>query len=406
MPSPAGRAAGAAARARACRRPAARGRDLGDLLELAGALRRLIAGARPLDGADLQPAHADPDRRADLDELEARVDAAHEALIARRDSLGALLDDPAPTVGAIRSELALIARFGVAAGTGTIVGAEADPVPPGSAAFLSTRGVRRCQAPRRRRRSGEPSRAGESEQTRRERLLRRLQGVFGPGFIAVPVFSAATAADLDASRRSPALLAADPLGAHTWITRMERVRPGLARMTLPYRLAEVLGTGPTLDLEVAHVPHTGDRGWVGLSLDRATAARAPTALVSIVLAGAGGPADVDVGGPLAGLLVDEWTEVVPNRDETAGLAFRYDPPDAMAPQAMLLAVPPDPTKAWTVGSLNRVLLETLDLAHLRAVGPESIDAAGHFLPATMLAFNVDGDAVSTDPNTLITAAAG
>jgi hypothetical protein len=394
-----------------------RGRDLGDLFELAGALRRLIAGARPLDGADLQPAHADPDRRADLDELEARVDAAQRALEARRDALGALLDDPFPTVGAIRTELAAVAGFGVAAGTGPIVGADADPAPPGTAAFLSAGAVfadvKRRVGDADREATGTP---GESEPTRRERLLRRAQGVFGPGFVAVPVFRAPTAADLDASRHAPALLAAEPLAAHTWVTRMERVRPGLARMTQPYRLAEVLGTGPALDLEVAHVPHTGDRGWVGLSVETnddglspdglSPDGPSPDGIVSIVLAGAGAPADVDLGGPLAGLLVDEWTEMVPNRTETAGLAFRYDPPDAMAPQAVLLAVPPDPAKAWTVGSLNRVLLETLDLAHLRAVGPESIDAAGHFLPATMLAFNADGDAVSTDPNTLTTATAG
>ncbi len=120
--------------------------------------------------------------------------------------------------------------------------------------------------------------------------------------------------------------------------------------------------------------------------------------MSIVLQGA---TDVDLAAPLAGLLVDEWTEVVPRGTETAGLAFCYDPPDAMAPQAVLLAVPPDPAAPWTVGALNRVLLETLDLAHLRATGPESVDAVGHYLPATMLAFNIEGDAVSTDPNALI-----
>ena len=92
---------------------------------------------------------------------------------------------------------------------------------------------------------------------------------------------------------------------------------------------------------------------------------------------------------------------MPSRNETAGLAFRYDPPDAMAPQAVLLAVPPAPGEPWTLGRLNQVLLETLDLAHLRGVGPEALGAVGHYLPATMLAFNVAGDAVSTDPNTLI-----
>jgi hypothetical protein len=182
---------------------------------------------------------------------------------------------------------------------------------------------------------------------------------------------------------------------------MERVRPALARMTMPYRLAEVLGTG-AMELAVAHVPHTGQRPWVGLTLAAADGA-SPDGLASIVLQGAAG---IDLAAPLAGLMVDEWTEVVPSRTETAGLAFRYDPPDAMAPQAVLLAVPPDPATPWTVGLLNRVLLDTLDLAHLRAVGPEAVDAVGHYLPATMLAFNVDGDAVSTDPNALIDAVTG
>ena len=244
---------------------------------------------------------------------------------------------------------------------------------------------------------------GEPEPARRERLIRRLQGVFGPGFMAVPVFTAATAPDLAAGLQSPAMLGEDPLAAYTWVTRMERVRPGLAAMTMPYRLAEVLGTGSRLDLGVAHVPHAGERPWVGLTLVDDGSGISPDGLVSIVLQGAAG---VDLTGPLAGLLVDEWTEVVPSRTEDAGLAFRYDPPDAMAPQAVLLAVPPDPAKAWTVGSLNQVLLETLDLVHLRAVGPQSLDAVGHYLPATMLAFNTDGDAVSTDPNTLTGTAAG
>jgi hypothetical protein len=184
---------------------------------------------------------------------------------------------------------------------------------------------------------------------------------------------------------------------------MERVRPALDRMTAPHRLAEVLGTAPGLDLEVAHVPHVSERPWIALSLADDGTGVNPDGLLSVVLQGATG---LDLAKPLAGLLVDEWTEVVPSRTETAGLAFRYDPPDAMAPQAVLLAVPHDAAVPWSVGSLNRVLLETLDLAHLRAVGPDAVDAVGHYLPATMLAFNVSGDAVSTDPNALTGTAAG
>jgi hypothetical protein len=55
---------------------------------------------------------------------------------------------------------------------------------------------------------------------------------------------------------------------------------------------------------------------------------------------------------------------------------------------------------WTIGSLNRVLLETLDLARLRGVDPGALGEIAHYLPATYLAFNVNADAVSTDLNPL------
>ena len=42
------------------------------------------------------------------------------------------------------------------------------------------------------------------------------------------------------------------------------------------------------------------------------------------------------------------------------------------------------------------LLETLDLARMRMLGPHDLGPANHFLPATLLAFNPAGDTVSTD----------
>jgi len=379
-------------------------RALTDLLEMAGALRRLVARARPLDGADLQPAHADPDRRVDLDELEARLEDAQQAFTERHGALRDLLDTTEPTVGAISEQLTAIAGFGLPAGPIPASGPDDAVATSGSAAYVGASAVlaevsRRLADAERERTAPD----GEPEPARRERLTRRLQSIFGPGFVALPVFRAVTAPDLAAGLSSPALLGDDPLAVHTWVMRMERVRPGLAAMTMPYRLALVIGTGPGLEPGVAHVPHAGDRAWVGLAVGEDGSGISPDGLLSLIVQGG---SDIDLAGPLAGLLVDEWTEVVPSRTEDAGLAFRYDPPDAMAPQAVLLAVPPDPAEAWTVGSLNQVLLETLDLVHLRAIGPQLLDAPGHYLPATMLAFNTDGDVVSTDPNALIAPAAG
>jgi hypothetical protein len=55
-----------------------------------------------------------------------------------------------------------------------------------------------------------------------------------------------------------------------------------------------------------------------------------------------------------------------------------------------------PGEAWTLASLHRVLIETLDLAKLRAIDSESLGDAAQYLPALMLAFNAKDDAVSTD----------
>ncbi|MGZ8211927.1 MAG: hypothetical protein ACXWUH_15575, partial [Burkholderiales bacterium] len=78
------------------------------------------------------------------------------------------------------------------------------------------------------------------------------------------------------------------------------------------------------------------------------------------------------------------------------IAFQFNPPDACAPQSVLLAVPPVPGQPWTVASLHRVLVETLDMAKLRAVDAEALGEIGHYVPALFFAFNVNNEVVSTD----------
>ncbi len=162
------------------------------------------------------------------------------------------------------------------------------------------------------------------------------------------------------------------------------------------RGAEVLGTGDRLNLRVAQLPFVAGERWVGLP----TAAGQGVAAGKLSLVVQCPASALDTTQPFAGLWIDEWTEVVPSETETTGLTFQYNPPDACAPQCILLAVPPQPDQAWTVGSLYRVLLETLDLAKLRAVDAESLTDTSQYLPGLYLAFNAKDDAVSTDFNPL------
>ncbi len=82
------------------------------------------------------------------------------------------------------------------------------------------------------------------------------------------------------------------------------------------------------------------------------------------------------------LLVDEWSESVPFREEMTGVALHYDQPDATAPQAILVAVPPVLDTPWTLTDFAATLHDTLELARNRTVELEHIGARryGQFLP--------------------------
>lgn len=88
-----------------------------------------------------------------------------------------------------------------------------------------------------------------------------------------------------------------------------------------------------------------------------------------------------------GLLLDEWTEVIPGETETTGIAFHYDRPNCEPPQTWLLVTPPRAAGTWAWSDLTTGLIETLEMAKKRAVEPSQLDdtAYARFLPATIMA---------------------
>jgi hypothetical protein len=99
-----------------------------------------------------------------------------------------------------------------------------------------------------------------------------------------------------------------------------------------------------------------------------------------------------------GLLLDEWTELVPATRESTGIAADLMRPDSEPPQAMLLVVPPRRTGAWQTEDLVAAISETFDLAKLRAVEPAHLDdtAYAQLLPATVLSATPQPITISTD----------
>jgi hypothetical protein len=88
-----------------------------------------------------------------------------------------------------------------------------------------------------------------------------------------------------------------------------------------------------------------------------------------------------------GLVLDDWNEVIPAKQETTGLTFHYDRPNAEAPQAVLLVTSPAFAGAWQWADIVDAVRETLDRARCRAVEPVHLEdtAYARFLPMTVMA---------------------
>jgi hypothetical protein len=363
-----------------------------DVLEQARRTRRLLATARAADPEDLNPPERGEAGDVNLTDLTARATKAEKALKAASKALATLVSKgTAAESDALRAALLKLAGFGFR-GCVPVIATGDDAT---SRAALNMQATALLKETKARVAESEvlvAAPAASDKRARCRQLLERMRTVFGSSFVAMPLFSCVHADELEhALAASDGVQGGDPLNVYTWFTRATRVRDPLARWSAPLRGAEVLGTGESLHLKVAQLPFASGDRWVGLPAEAGQdVAAGKLSLVVHSLA------TLKTDQPLSGLLVDEWVEVVPSSKETTAIAFQFNPPDTCAPQSVLLAVPPVPDQPWTVASLHRVLVETLDLAKLRAVDAESLGEIAHYVPALFLAFNTNDEVPSTD----------
>ena len=208
----------------------------------------------------------------------------------------------------------------------------------------------------------EPARSREV--ARRNDLLRRnytevARALFGPAFAIVPLFHlhAAQASELSQALAVP--VTSDAVATEAWLHSASRVRPGVADLTWGIAAARWLNR-PLADPAVAQLPHTPGTPWIGSKVGAALPRGEWLSLTLFDSAFLANPLQ-------AGLMLDDWTETIPADRETTGVSFNFNRPNAVAPHAVLVAVPPVLRGNWEwedlVGSVN----EALNLAKVRAV---------------------------------------
>ena len=234
--------------------------------------------------------------------------------------------------------------------------------------------------------------AEASAEKRIQLLTEAARLVLGEPFVLVPSFALApkqAAEWTNAYENRAKLLDHQKTVLHNdfavddWLYSTARVNTKLHHIENLTFLAEALGTTAP-ELRPVQFPYSADAPWMALEFPPEAKDKLAEELL---LYTAHYSQDLDSALPQCGLLLDEWTEVIPAETETTGLAFQFDKPNAEPPQAILLATPPQFTGSWNWTDLVQTLHETLDMARVRAVEPQQIDQSplSVFLPATILA---------------------
>ena len=239
-------------------------------------------------------------------------------------------------------------------------------------------------------------------------VIAGLRSVFGEDFVGVPSFTlpATAASELaNAVAHSTSggltkhLTDAPPTGSgrdfpeDDWFHGVARVRGRMHHLENVMLLCDALPGAAAPTLTPVQLPHEAAQPWLALEIPADFEVTSERLLYTSSLGVGFNPT-----GPVCGLLIDEWTEVIPARLQTTGVAFHHDRPNAEPPQAWLLAVPAVFDEAWSWVDLIGAVNDALDSAKLRAIEPVHLDATPYdaLVPATHSAWTYPEISISNN----------
>ena len=239
-----------------------------------------------------------------------------------------------------------------------------------------------------------------SDKSKIERLTEAAKTLFGSSFIIIPHFTLRNRKNisevLSLDENDGLLRNAEEFAMDGWVEGIAKVRTKINKLEMVNTMAEMFDVEfpdytpvqlPFDTIETENGEMMNDF-WLGMEYPSDYEPESDK-LSLIILNEKNLNTEVDKA-KCCGLLVDEWIEIIPEREATTGIAFNYDQPDAEPPQSMLLAVPPVETGKWKWDDLVYTILDTMDLYKARMVEPEHIDKSifTQVLPAVMGEFPV------------------
>jgi hypothetical protein len=178
-----------------------------------------------------------------------------------------------------------------------------------------------------------------------------------------------------------------------WLHGVARVRDKVRHWENAVLLGDAFAAAKSGDLTPLQLPHKPGEPWLALELPPDHQIAGDRLLYTAHFA-----EDFDKTQPVCGLLIDEWTEVIPGTEETTGIAFHYDRPNCEPPQSWLLALPAVRDGSWSWEELLAAVNDALDSAKRRAIEPAHLDDTPYswFLPATMSSYTFPEISISNN----------
>lgn len=392
-------------------RPNAWGTDVKtffEILPLAKRLREVMTGCRHLTADDfLVPSEEDttevPNPKGyDLEDLKGRVKDAYDKLVIAKGELKdkkeaitePFTDD---TFNKLRAALITVANFGVSeAFPESAFGASAElkEILVGQAERVLAILEKKWKEALELRKSGDD--AALTTEQRVAKYIEAAKTIFDGYFNVLPIFNLRNTPEVTAAFRGGQgmIPASKPLIVEEWMQGLSRIRPKMGAIEEILTLNEAFNDAAyDLKLTPIQLPFWEENHWI--AVDFPEGLTIPGDVLSIVMQS---PTISDFSKGQAGLLIDDWTEVIPNKQEITGIAVHYDQPNSEPPQTLLLAITPEITGKWKWADLVDTLHETLDRAKRRAVEPDQLGktAYAHLLPATLTAVTRYLVAIATD----------
>ena len=379
--------------------------SLADAAELAGRALKFLAAGRPLSPGNLcHPGQTEDDGYEQVD-----IAALYDRVRAAQDGINQLLSESANL-----DWLHKAARFGI---PGAIPVASDDPHLEDRFENARTELQKRLDTSREL--ISKSTGATHSNEALISNYMRAMKALFGESFVILPTFVPQHAGDLNLAFRQDVLNGHGKAILRKWFQQVAEVRPVLAdavdlmMFCDAWSQSVLLDKAPSFTLELAQIPYAEGRCWVGLDdwIETETAKQQggddlPSTWVrsplSLVVASHGAlpefrnPGSAAGRTVAAGLLLDEWSELIPSKAANTSVAFHFNAPNTQPPQSILLAVPGtmnDGPILWSPKALADIVSDTMDLAKVRAVDIDALAAEsapiGGIVPGTYLPADPD-----------------